>query len=96
MGSTPKTLRHEVFVSDGRTGPWVSLDVLKEAVESYINENELSEHVINLSETIYAWARGEAEGVSRAFVTVWFRFPKGQENPARSDSWKIKSEPENQ
>ena len=62
-------------------------DQLKEACETYVNENELGDQVINVSEAIYAWAREEA-GVSRAFVTVWFRYPHGQRNPPRRDTFR--------
>ena len=85
MDKTSKTLRHEVFTSAAKTGPWQSLGVLKNAAEEYINEHSLVEDVVNISESIYAWARDTSGGVSRSFVTVWFRCPRGVENPVRTD-----------
>ena len=80
------TLRHEVFTlgSDSKLGPWESLDRLKSGAEEYINANNLSDRVVNVSESIYAWAL-PTSGVTRAFVTVWFRYPDTEENPARQD-----------
>ncbi len=88
MDEKRKTLRHEVFSSAAKTGPWQSLAVLKNAADEYINENALAEDVINISESIYAWARDTSGGVSRSFVTVWFRCPSGVENPVRTDLWR--------
>ena len=88
MGDIRKTLRHEVFISATRTGPWESLKEIKEAAVTYVNENQLEGHLTNISESIYAWTREESSGVSRAQVTVWFRYPQDESSPARNDSYK--------
>ena len=87
MEDIRKTLRHEIFFSVEQTGPWQSLKELKTGVETYVIENQLEQRVVNISESIYAWARGESSGVSRAQVTVWFTFPQGKNNPSRTDSY---------
>ena len=87
MGNPQNTLRHEIFFSVEEAGPWQSLQELKSAVQTYINENQLADSVVNLSESIYAWARGETSGVSRAQVTVWFTYPQEKNNPPRTDSY---------
>ncbi len=88
MDKRSKTLRHEVFSSAAKTGPWQSLGVLKNAAEAYVNEHSLAEDVVNISESIYAWARDTSGGISRPFVTVWFQCPLGTENPVRTDLWR--------
>ncbi len=88
MEDTNEILRHEVFVSGTAEGLSRSLGVLKTAAVKYINEHDLTANVLNLSESIYAWARSKQPGVSRASVTVWFRYPRGEENPPRRDSWR--------
>ena len=83
-----KTLRCEVFSTTGKEGPWISLQILKKAVMEYVNMNNLSGSLLNISESIYAWSREDLAGVSRAFVTAWFIHPEGQPNPERKDSWR--------
>ena len=87
MVDSRNNLRHEIFFSVEEAGPWESLKELKTGVERYINENKLGDRVVNLSESIYAWARGETSGVSRAQVTVWFTYPEEYNNPRRTDSF---------
>ena len=87
MGTAGTTLRHEIFFSVEEMGPWQSLKELKTGLETYVNENQLGNTVVNISESIYAWARGETSGVSRAQVTVWFTYPQGKNNPPRTDSY---------
>ena len=70
--------------SDIEVRPWESLDRLKSGTEEYINANNLSDRVVNVSKAVYAWAL-PTSGVTRAFVTVWFRYPGTEENPARQD-----------
>lgn len=69
-------------------GPWESLEKLKSTVEDYVNEFGLTPKVVNISESIYAWARGKHSGVSRAFVTLWFWYPRDEANPTRRDCLK--------
>ena len=94
MEDVRNTLRHEVFVSAERTGPWQSLEELKKGVASYVNENRLETNVVNISESIYAWARGDSSGVSRAQVTVWFTCPEGKSNPPRKDTFQSDLHPQ--
>ena len=94
MGDVRNTLRHEVFVSATRSGPWESLKDIKQAAVSYVNENQLEGHLTNISESIYAWTREESSGVSRAQVTVWFKYPQDESNPSRDDPFKSDLRPQ--
>lgn len=85
------TLRYEIFSTESRTGPGVGLDKLKEIAHSYINQNDLADRLVNISESVYAWARGDRAGVSRATVTVWFRYPDGQDNPVRTQASSVEA-----
>ena len=87
MNPVQNTLRHETFAADADMGPWESLERLKGVVEDYVNEFKLTPNVVNISESIYVWARGE-EFLSRAFGTRWFWYPRDEASPTRHDSLK--------
>ena len=87
MADMNETLRHEVFISETADGPSRSLSLLKAAAETYVNEHDLTDNVISITESIYEWGRVHQPGVSQATVTVWFQRTLREENPPRRDSY---------